>query len=1817
LFDNDLFDLVPLARDAIVEKMSDAVIVLDENNRIADLNQSAQTMLGYHRDQVVGMTIERIWSAWPIGIELPADVQELKHEVSLQAGDVQKFMEIRSSALLDQQQNLTGRLVIIRDITRQKRVEETVKRRDDILEAVSLAAEHILRTNLVESIPILLERLGHATGVSRAYVAENVNHMELSAEIRFQFRWHHPDFHPDKTFPGLTRIPSQAWIPARWKKMLEQGQVVFGDLTDFPDDEIKILSERGVHSIVCVPIIVHTSWWGYLGFEECRGAREWSAVEIFALMAAANTIGAAIQHQQSEKELKQRTDIINTLLSVSETMGSTLNVNQILAQIIAATKNLLQVDRVAVFLWNVREQRLSPTLPMQGQGTFQDLTIDQQSAYVNLLLRPDQVLLVRKLLTENKPIAIRDAQNSSLIPPDIIKSMNIGGLLVVPMTYQDRFLGVLYLDTVGAPRDFTTDEIDLASGLARQTTLALERARLYTQSQQDADELSLLYRVSSQLLIPGRDIKSLGEHITQVVARELITGYCSLLMVDRDRLALNLIAEAGPLVLDPVQLLLDGPGLTVAAVQSDQVIYVPDVRLDPRYVKASEETRSELVLPLHYGETVIGVLNLESAEIDGFSERDRRLSTAFAENVALALQNVRLLNAAEIHAGQLALLNELGRSAIEITDFKELLDSLVNRLVSLINLDHCFLDLWNEESGQPEKGAASTCIQEIYNLYQRQPGEPSLTETVLLTNTPVVIDDLPNNSVISSRLANLLPIRSLLALPLIANQQKQGVVYLGAETFHHFTHREIIVCEQAARQIALAIARARSMDAIRRGARQTTLLNEMTRIALTSLHLVEMLQGMVDRLGELFSADGCYLTLWDDFKKQTIPGAAFGFNRENYRNIVTQPGDLTLTSSVLDAGHPLSIENVLDTPYISPEVSARFSSDQLPIVSFLILPLIAGDIKLGAVMIGYNQPHSFTASEIALGERAAAQIALAIAKVQSLDMAHRRAQEAEYLRKATAAIASSLDLSKVLNNILVHLEPVVPYDSACIFWLIGERLHAVAGRGFSDLDQVVGKSYPVDDLSRESIQDGRPIILADASQDLRFKGWGDTQGVRGWIGVPLKGRRGVIGYLTLDSRQVSAYDERSAELIQSFASQAAIAIENSQLFEASEQRAREAETLRQAGAIVTSALQQQQAIRLILEQLDHVVPYDSASVQLLSEGNLEIVGGLGWPEENAVIGVRFPVPGNNPNTYVIENRQPYRLNNAPEVYPAFRESPHNKIKSWLGVPLIVHEKVIGMLAIDRNEEDAFSEDHVRLASAFADQVAIVIENARLYAAEQQRVHQLDTLRATFADISGELELPRLLQTILERAVNLIGASGGELALYRKISGDLEIVACYQMGNDSMGTHLALGEGAMGRVAKTMEPILIQNYESWDAKLLQYAQGPWHTVMAAPLQVRGALIGAIGIVDSNPKRSFNRSDLQTLTMFAQQSSIAVDNAKLFHDVRLAAERRTILHRVSQEISASSVDPEQIYQTIHRAAALLMPAEAFVITLLNEANQEIDAVYLVDKNGRSMGMRIPIGKGLSSTVIQTGESIYIPDFLSSQEVLDVVRFGSRDNTRAILAVPLRLRDKVIGMLSTQSYTPNAYSLDDQHLLEMLASHAAIALENARLFSEIQWLAATDSTTGLYNRRGLFELGQREMERSRRFKHPLTAIMLDIDWFKQVNDTYGHSVGDQILKSLALACRQNIRDVDIIGRYGGEEYVIILPETSLQAGYQVANRLRKYVENMQIETDRGIIQITISLGVCELKPDTPDLAVLIDRADTAMYQAKQAGRNRVIKI
>jgi len=267
-------------------------------------------------------------------------------------------------------------------------------------------------------------------------------------------------------------------------------------------------------------------------------------------------------------------------------------------------------------------------------------------------------------------------------------------------------------------------------------------------------------------------------------------------------------------------------------------------------------------------------------------------------------------------------------------------------------------------------------------------------------------------------------------------------------------------------------------------------------------------------------------------------------------------------------------------------------------------------------------------------------------------------------------------------------------------------------------------------------------------------------------------------------------------------------------------------------------------------------------------------------------------------------------------------------------------------------------------------------------------------------------------------------------------------------------------------------------------------------------------------------------------------------------------------------------------------------------------------------RSRTRNISEESGITGHIIQTQKTVYIPDLLDpiNERIVKLFTRLNKSDGRSFLGVPMKLRGQVIGVLAIQSLKMDAYDSDKIRLIETIATQASAALENARLFERMEKLAITDGLTGLLNRRYFFELAEKEITRAVRYQKPLSLLMIDIDHFKRINDQFGHLVGDQMLQLIARNCTKILRKVDIISRYGGEEFTVLLPETDLKESLVAAERLREAIASSQVVSREGVAKVTGSLGVATLGMCPPDIKQLIDCADKALYEAKKGGRNQV---
>jgi len=508
------------------------------------------------------------------------------------------------------------------------------------------------------------------------------------------------------------------------------------------------------------------------------------------------------------------------------------------------------------------------------------------------------------------------------------------------------------------------------------------------------------------------------------------------------------------------------------------------------------------------------------------------------------------------------------------------------------------------------------------------------------------------------------------------------------------------------------------------------------------------------------------------------------------------------------------------------------------------------------------------------------------------------------------------------------------------------------------------------------------------------------------------------------------------------------------------------------------------------------------------------------------------------------------------------------------------------------------------------------EIKRLFLAERNHRRLAEALREAANVLSATLDYTEVLDGLLGQVARVVPFDTGYVFMVDGDTARLARLVCQEDIHEDTEHILALHIPTTANLqwmAETCLPLVISDTASYPGWLPSNSPVQMRSYVGVPVLAHGQLVAFLAL-RKKQVAFYTEEHAERLAAFAGQTALALQNARLYQEAVKAAERRQILHQASRELNAT-LDPEQLYVAIHKAAAQLMSTEAFVISLINEAKREIDAVYLIDRSGRHPAMKSSLDNGMSGQVISSGQSLYIPDFSVNMGVKHV-HFGDPHEVRSILAVPMYRQGtgKAFGILSAQSYSPNAYTPDDQALLELLAAHAATAIENARLFAEVQTLALTDPLTGLFNRRYFLALSVQECERSRRYHHPLSLMLMDIDDFKRVNDTYSYTVGDQVLVAVTELCAARLRKSDVFCRWGGEEFMVLLPETNLEDAREIAERLREQVFCTPIETETGQVSVSISIGVAELNDQYSDLDGMRAEVDEALHLAKKAGKNRV---
>ena len=340
-----------------------------------------------------------------------------------------------------------------------------------------------------------------------------------------------------------------------------------------------------------------------------------------------------------------------------------------------------------------------------------------------------------------------------------------------------------------------------------------------------------------------------------------------------------------------------------------------------------------------------------------------------------------------------------------------------------------------------------------------------------------------------------------------------------------------------------------------------------------------------------------------------------------------------------------------------------------------------------------------------------------------------------------------------------------------------------------------------------------------------------------------------------------------------------------------------------------------------------------------------------------------------------------------------------------------------------------------------------------------------------------------------------------------------------------------------------------------------------------------------------------------------------NASLPYEQREAGEV-AVFQELGKALT-SSLQLDQVLRTIMEKIDEFLRPDNWSLLLLDEAKQELYFELAVGKASTALkDVRIKMGQGIAGWVAQQGQTVVVPDTAKDTRFLGHIDEKTKVETQSIVAVPVKFRNTCLGVIELINCVgPDGFDPRDLKLLEALSDFAAIALENARHVKRIHELTITDDCTTLYNARHMGFILDTEIYRSQRYNYEFSLVFIDLDHFKQVNDTHGHLVGSRLLGEIGTALKNRCRLIDFAFRYGGDEFVLLLPQTSKENALNVARRLHKLIrETVWLKEDDLNIHVTPSLGVASYPVDSRGKEGLLHLADEAMYLVKNTCRDSV---
>lgn len=421
-----------------------------------------------------------------------------------------------------------------------------------------------------------------------------------------------------------------------------------------------------------------------------------------------------------------------------------------------------------------------------------------------------------------------------------------------------------------------------------------------------------------------------------------------------------------------------------------------------------------------------------------------------------------------------------------------------------------------------------------------------------------------------------------------------------------------------------------------------------------------------------------------------------------------------------------------------------------------------------------------------------------------------------------------------------------------------------------------------------------------------------------------------------------------------------------------------------------------------------------------------------------------------------------------------------------------------------------------------------------------------------------------------------------------------------------------GKNLINWIEEYNRPLCIDNVRDY-LSLGYYSEdeGVRHFLAVPVTAEKGEFKGALSI--DRKDSAFTKEDERLLTLAASSIAVFLENSGMISRMRIEAREFYAFYQFTKMLS-TTLKLQEILDISINFSKEIVDYDMAAIALKDDSGSLKFVSAKGERSAPLLSEKIVRGQEFFQLVIEKGNPIQYYGSRIDKNIMQKLP-QPFEKMGSFICIPLKLSDQVMGIFITARSRDSQYSAYETRLFEVLSVNLSVAISNATIYKKMEDLATTDGLTGLHNFRFFHERLAHEMERGVRYKQPLALILLDIDFFKKVNDTHGHPAGDKVLKAVAAILAASVREIDLAARYGGEEFVLLLVNTDAKGAYAIGERIRASIERSIFDIgNEKTLRITSSMGISSFPSDAADQRLLISRADSAMYQAKRDGRNKV---